>query len=221
MAFRYLSDGFQVSAWNLLLTNQLPFKLIYVDFCPMTETMVSQNQDYELVKKFLQGDESSFNKLVYRYQQKIYWHARRMTGNHLDADEIVQEVLIVMYNKLGTFRFNSSLYTWIYRITATRSLNYLKKKNLRRFFSTDSEEAVSVREKSDIIKNIEDKEKTEKIAKLLQKLPAKQRQVFIFRNMDELSYEEISEITGTSTGALKASYFHAVKKITEFINEDE
>jgi RNA polymerase sigma factor (sigma-70 family) len=221
MAFRYLSDGFQVSAWNLLLTNQLPFKLIYVDFCPMTETMVSQNQDYELVKKFLQGDESSFNKLVYRYQQKIYWHARRMTGNHLDADEIVQEVLIVMYNKLGTFRFNSSLYTWIYRITATRSLNYLKKKNLRRFFSTDSEEAVSVREKSDIIKNIEDKEKTEKIAKLLQKLPAKQRQVFIFRNMDELSYDEISEITGTSAGALKASYFHAVKKITEFINEDE
>jgi len=71
--------------------------------------MISQNnQDYELVKKFLEGDESSFNLLVRKYQQKIYWHARRMTGNHLDSDEIVQEVLIVLYRKLNTFKFNSS-----------------------------------------------------------------------------------------------------------------
>jgi RNA polymerase sigma factor (sigma-70 family) len=187
----------------------------------MNEIMISQNdQDYELVKKFLDGDESSFNKLVYRYQQKIYWHARRMTGNHLDADEIVQEVLMVLYKKLATFKFNSSLYTWIYRITATRSINYLKKQNLRKFFSTDSEEAISLRETSDIIKNFDDKERTDNIFKLLQKLPAKQREVFIFRNMDELSYEEISEITGTSTGALKASYFHAVKKIMDMMDEN-
>jgi RNA polymerase sigma factor (sigma-70 family) len=187
----------------------------------MREVMISQNdQDFELVRKFLEGDESSFNKLVHRYQQRIYWHARRMTGNHLDADEIVQEVLMVLYSKLKTFKFNSSLYTWIYRITSTRSINFLRKKNLRTFFSTDSEEAAVLREKSDIIKNIEDKEKTDRVMKYLQKLPAKQREVFIFRNMDELSYDEISEITGTSTGALKANYFHAVKKITEYMDEE-
>jgi RNA polymerase sigma factor (sigma-70 family) len=188
----------------------------------MAETMISSNdQDNELIKNFLDGNEASFNKLVHRYQQRIYWHARRMTGNHLDADEIVQEVLLVIYNKLGSFKYNSSLYTWIYRITATRSINFLKKKNIRKFFSTDSEEAVSLREDTDIIKNIEDKEKTGRVMKLLQKLPAKQREVFIFRNLDELSYDEISEITGTSVGALKASYFHALKKINDMINENE
>jgi RNA polymerase sigma factor (sigma-70 family) len=187
----------------------------------MTEVMISKNdQDNELIEKFLNGDESSFNILVRRYQQRIYWHARRMAGSHLDADEIVQEVLLVLYSKLKTFKFNSSLYTWIYRITATRSINYLRKKNLRKYFSIDSEEAISLRDNSDIIKNIEDKERTDKILKHLQKLPARQREVFIFRNMDELSYDEISEITGTSVGALKASYFHAVKKITEFMDEE-
>lgn len=184
--------------------------------------MISNNdEDYALVKNFLQGDESSFNRLVNKYQQRIYWHARRMSGNHLDADEIVQEVLLVLYKKLDTFRFNSSLYTWIYRITSTRSLNFLKKKNLRKYFSTDSDEAINTGKDSDIIKDIELREKAENVLKLLQKLPSRQREVFIFRNIDEMSYDEISEITGTSTGALKASYFHAVKKITEMMDKYE
>jgi RNA polymerase sigma-70 factor, ECF subfamily len=182
--------------------------------------MQSQNnQDYELVEKFLRGDESSFNKLVNKYQQKIYWHARRMTGNHPDADEIVQEVLMVLYRKLNTFRFKSSLYTWIYRITSTRSINYLRRKKIRSFLPTDSSEASMLREGSDILKNFEDREKIESVMKHLQKLPPKQREIFIFRNFEELSYEEISEITGKSTGTLKANYFHAVKKITEALEE--
>jgi RNA polymerase sigma factor (sigma-70 family) len=178
------------------------------------------NQDYELVENFLNGDENSFNKLVQKYQQKIYWHARRMTGNHLDADEVVQEVLLVLYRKLNTFKFNSALYTWIYRIVSTRSINYIKKKNLKKFFSLESGEARSIRDRSDIVMNLEHKEKLDKVHSLLKKLPAKQREVFIFRNFDELSYDEISEITGTSTGALKASYFHALKKITEMVEND-
>ena len=92
------------------------------------------NNDFDLIKKFVEGDESSFNRLAIKYQEKIYWHARRMTGNHLDADEIVQEVLIVLYNKLKTFEFKSSLYTWIFTITNTRSINYLKKKTKPEFW---------------------------------------------------------------------------------------
>ena len=84
--------------------------------------MNALNNDFELAKNFLNGDESAFNRLAVKYQEKIYWHARRMTGNHLDADEIVQEVLIVLYKKLNTFEFKSSLYTWIYTITNTRSI---------------------------------------------------------------------------------------------------
>ncbi len=83
---------------------------------------------FQLIKDFLNGDEGAFNKIVNKYKDRIYWHARRMTGNHLDADEIVQEVLLVMYKSLKDFQYKSSLYTWIYRITSTRTINYLKEK---------------------------------------------------------------------------------------------
>ncbi|MFO7445778.1 MAG: RNA polymerase sigma factor [Ignavibacteriaceae bacterium] len=181
----------------------------------MTEAI----NDFELIKQFLNGSEAAFNKIVIKYQDKIYWHARRMTGNHLDADEIVQEVLLVMYNKLKTFQFKSSLYTWIYRITSTRSINLLRKNQVKRFFSIEESEAAGLRTSTDIIKNIEDKEKVDRINKALQKLPAKQREVFIMRTYEELSYDEISEITGKSVGGLKANYFHAVNKLTELVKK--
>ena len=177
------------------------------------------NNDYELTKSFLNGDESAFNRLAVKYQEKIYWHARRMTGNHLDADEIVQEVLMVLYNKLKTFEFKSSLYTWIYTITNTRSINYLKKKKLRSFFSLD--DIINKKfEQKDVIDNLESKQKIEKIEKALQKIPVKQREVFIMRNFDELSYEEISQITGKNVGTLKANHFHALNKIKELVKYD-
>ena len=178
------------------------------------------NNDFELIKSFIDGDESAFNRLAVKYQERIYWHARRMTGNHLDADEIVQEVLMVLYNKLKTFEFKSSLYTWIYTITNTRSINYLKKKSLRSFFSLDE---ISNRkfEQKDVIDDIESKQKIEKIESAMQKLPVKQREVFIMRNFDEMSYEEISQITGKNVGTLKANYFHALNKIKELVKYDK
>ena len=176
--------------------------------------MHEANTDFALIKDFVNGNESAFNRLAVKYQDKIYWHARRMTGNHLDADEIVQEVLLVLYNKLKTFEFKSSLYTWIYTITNTRSINYLKKKNLKSFFSLD-DILNNKSESKDVIDNLEDKQKLEIIERVLLKLPVKQREVFIMRNYDELSYEEIAGITGKSLGALKANYFHALNKIKE------
>jgi RNA polymerase sigma-70 factor, ECF subfamily len=182
--------------------------------------MNSNEDDYTLVKKFLEGDESSFNRIVHKYQQKIYWHARRMTGGHYDADEVVQEVLMVIYNKLGAFKFQSALYTWIYRITSTRSLNYIRKKKVKSFFSLEDKEAALVKG-DDMIIDMDNKEKLAVIEKYLQKLPAKQREIFIFRNFDELSYEEISKITGKSVGGLKANYFQAVKKMTEMVSKND
>lgn len=183
--------------------------------------MTDTNNDFELVKSFIDGNESSFNKIVLKYQDKIYWHARRMTGNHLDADEVVQEVLMVLYTKMKSFKFKSSLYTWIYRITATRSINYLRKRNLRQIFSIDEPESRQLSSNEDIINNIEQKEKFGILEKVLQKLPTKQREVFIFRNFEELSYEEIAQITGNTIGGLKANYFHAMKKITELMRNEE
>lgn len=183
--------------------------------------MAVKNEDFELVKSFIDGSESAFNRIVIKYQQKIYWHARRMTGNHLDADEVVQEVLIVLFNKLKDFKFQSSLYTWIYRITATRSINFLKKRSIKEIFSIEDKVPGTMKSSEDIINDIEVKEKYHKLESALQKIPAKQREVFVLRNMDEMSYEEISEITGKSVGGLKANYFHAVKKLMELMKENE
>jgi len=183
--------------------------------------MPEEISDYDLVRGFLNGDEASFNKIINKYKHRIYWHARRMTGNHLDADEVVQEVLIVMYKKLKDFKSKSSLYTWIYRIVSTRSLNYLRKRSLKNIFSLDDLSNLQVKSKEDIVNDFEVKEKLMKIDKLLQKLPVKQREIFILRNYDELSYEEISEVTGKSIGGLKANYFHAINKIMELVKENE
>jgi RNA polymerase sigma-70 factor, ECF subfamily len=177
--------------------------------------------DYDLVRGFLNGDEASFNKIINKYKQKIYWHARRMTGNHLDADEVVQEVLLVMYNKLKDFQYKSSLYTWIFRIVSTRSLNYIRKRSLRRVFSFDDSSKDMLSSNGDFANNMEMREKLKIIDMLLQKLPVKQREIFIMRNYDELSYEEISKLTGKSIGGLKANYFHGVNKILELMKDYE
>jgi RNA polymerase sigma-70 factor (ECF subfamily) len=182
---------------------------------------MAQDKDFELVKEFTAGNEAAFNTLVGKYQQRIYWHARRMVGDHLEADEVTQEVLIVLYKKLKTFKFNSNLFTWIYRITSNLSINHLRKNSVRKFLRIDDE---SVRElksnNSDLVNDIENKEKLNKLDNVLNKLPVKQREVFILRNFEELSYEEISEITGKSVGGLKANYFHALKKVTELMENE-
>ncbi len=183
--------------------------------------MVEQNPDSELIKKFIDGDESSFNKIINKYKDKIYWHARRMTGNHLDADEIVQEVLLVIYKNLKNFQFKSSLYTWIYKITSTRSLNFLKRRKIKELLSLEDQSEKLQQSSSDILDNIEIKEKLAKIYEVLQKLPAKQREIFILRNYENLSYKEIAEITGKSIGALKSNYFHSANKIIEKMKKYE
>lgn len=180
-----------------------------------------KTDDHQLVRDFLSGNEQSFNILAGKYHERIYWHARKMLGDHDDAHDIVQQVLLVMHSKLKTFNFSSALYTWIYKITATRSLNLIKKKKLKRIFSFSSDEAVDNYGYENIIENIETKERFLRMEKHLNSLPVKQRQVFVMRNYDDLHYEEISKITGKSIGALKANYFHAFRKMKELMEKDE
>jgi RNA polymerase sigma-70 factor (ECF subfamily) len=174
-------------------------------------------EERELIERAKTGEHYAFNMLAKRYIDRIYWHAIRMLGNHADADEVTQEVLIVIYNKISKFNFESSLYTWIYKITTTRCLNYIKKRSIINFFSFDSFEDIGDNGcfENNLIEDIENKEKIKNIEKVLQTLPAKQRQVFILRHYDGLSYEEISEITGKKIGTLKANYFHALNKLIE------
>ena len=182
--------------------------------------MNSNTEDYELIQDFLSGNEQSFNILARKYQEKVYWHARRMLGDHDDAHEIVQQVLLVMHSKLNTFNFSSSIYTWIYKITSTRSLNLFKKRKLKRYFTFSENKNFENIGHENIIADIEAREKFNKMEKLLLKLPSKQREIFVMRNYDDLSYEEISTITGKSKGALKANYFHAFRKMKELMEKD-
>jgi RNA polymerase sigma-70 factor (ECF subfamily) len=175
-------------------------------------------EDKELINKFLSGDRYAFEQLIKKYQKNIYWHARRMTGEHMDADEITQEVILTIYNKMDTFKFESEFSTWIYRITSNKTLNYLRKEKVRNFLNLD---LIQKKDSYDIVKNIEDKEKLENLNTILSNISDKQKEVFILRHFNGLNYKEIAKITGKSIGTLKANYFHAIKKIMEKIKNEK
>jgi RNA polymerase sigma factor (sigma-70 family) len=178
-------------------------------------------EDKELLEKFFNEDSRNyaFNLLVRKYQQRVYGHIRKMVIDHDDSNDLTQEVFIKVWKHLPSFREDSQLFTWIYRIATNECLNFLKKKKLRYFLPIhDVEKELSKKlESSDFI----DGDAIQiKLQKALLKLPEKQRLVFNMKYYEDMKYEEISEVLGTSVGALKASYHLAVKKIEEFINED-
>ena len=157
-----------------------------------------------------------FNLLVRKYQEQVYMHIRRLVINHADADDIVQDTFVKVWENLNNFRAESNLYTWIYRIATNEALTFLKKKKRKYSFT-------AIDYYSTLAKTLEDDNyyNGDEIQLLLQKalltLPDKQRLVFNMKYYDELKYEEISDIVGTSVGALKASYHIATKKIEKFI----
>ena len=177
-------------------------------------------EDKEILSKFLNPDSRNlaFNQLVRKYQQKVYWHIRKMVIDHDDADDLTQEVFIKIWKNLESFRQDAQLYTWIYRIATNECLNFLSSKR-RKFFLPINDVAAELTEKLETSPDIEADEIQKKLQKALIQLPDKQRLVFNMRYYDDLKYEDISEILGTSVGALKASYHHAVKKIEDFLKE--
>jgi len=160
-----------------------------------------------------------FNLLVRDYQERVYWHIRKMVIDHDEADDIVQDTFIKVWKNLDKFREDSSLYTWIYKIATNECLNFLSKKK-RRFFLPLNDVSKELSTKIDSGSHIGGDEIQMKLQKALIKLPDKQRMVFNMKYFDEMKFEQISEITGTSVGALKASYHHAVKKVEVFLNGD-
>lgn len=177
-------------------------------------------EDKELLAKIKNPDTRNygFNMLVRSYQQRVYWHVRKMVIDHDDADDLTQEVFIKIHRYIDTFREDSQLFTWIYRIATNECLTFLEKKK-RRFFLPIGDVEGELSAKVDSSANISGDEIQKKLQKALLKLPDKQRIVFNMKYFEDLSYEQMSEITTTSVGALKASYHHAVKKIEEFLTQ--
>ncbi|RNI29062.1 RNA polymerase sigma factor [Rufibacter latericius] len=178
-------------------------------------------EDKEILEKFQHPDSRNlaFNQLVRKYQQKVYWHVRKMVIDHDDADDLTQEVFVKVWTHLENFRKDSQLYTWIYRIATNECLNFLSAKK-KRFFLPIHDVAAELSEKLDSTDALSGDEIQLKLQKALLRLPDKQRLVFNMKYFDEMKYEEISEILGTSVGALKASYHIAVKKIEEYLKKD-
>ncbi|WP_247232200.1 RNA polymerase sigma factor [Telluribacter sp. SYSU D00476] len=160
---------------------------------------------------------NAFNQLVRKYQQKVYWLVRKMVVDHDDANDITQEVFIKAWTALENFRGDAKLYTWLYRIASNEAINFLNKKR-RRFFVPIHDVEGELTEKLESDPVVSGDEVQLKLQKAILKLPEKQRLVFNLKYYEDLPYEEISEITGTSVGALKASYHWAVKKIEDFLN---
>ena len=185
----------------------------------MTEIKLT---DSEILARFSVPEtrNAAFNYLVKTYQQKVYWHIRKMVIDHDDADDLTQDTFIKVWKALDNFKGDSQLFTWIYRIATNECLNHLAKKK-RRFFLPINDISEELSNKIDDSNLISGDEIQLKLQKALLILPDKQRLVFNMKYYDEMKYEEIADITGTSVGALKASYHLAVKKVEEHLKKSE
>ena len=180
--------------------------------------MSVQVDDAEILSKF--QDEKTrneaFNLLLKKYQQKIYWHIRRMVIDHDDADDIAQDVFIKVWKNLLGFRNDAQLYTWMYRIATNECITFLNKKKAKNNISLD-EVDYSLADTLTDSSYFDGDKAQRKLQEALLTLPEKQKLVFNMKYYDEMKYEEISEVLGTSVGALKASFHLAVKKIETYL----
>lgn len=174
--------------------------------------------DITLIQQFKQPDlkEKAFTAIVKKYQEKLYWHIRRLVITHDDANDVMQNLFIKVWNGLNNFREDSKLYTWLYRIATNECLTFLDKQKKKSVIDiTEIEDSLSNKIKAE--NNFNSNQLEWKLQLAIQQLPEKQRAVFTLRYYDEMPYEEMSKILDTSEGALKASYHHAAKKVEEFI----
>ena len=175
-------------------------------------------QDTELLLQFRvpETKERAFTAIIKKYQEKLYWHIRRMVVEHDDANDVLQNVFIRVWNGLENFREDSQLYTWLYRIATNECLSYLEQQKRKSALSFDEMES-GLSNKIVADKYFDPNKLEWKLQLAIQQLPEKQRVVFTLRYYDEMPYEEMSRVLDTSEGALKASYHHAVKKIEDYI----
>ena len=152
------------------------------------------------------------------YGERLYWHVRHFVCNHEDTDDLLQDIFLKVWDGLPSFRTESRLYTWLYRIATNETLNFLQKRRIRAALQFESLTR-EMEEKVDEDPWMNGDELQRSLMKAVQKLPQKQKTVFTMRWIEDMSYEDISEILGTSVGALKASYHFAVEKLKAELGE--
>lgn len=176
--------------------------------------------EQDLIKR-LQNETTrrkAFEELVSRYSSKLYWQIRHLVVDHDDTDDVLQNVFIKAWNSIGSFKGDSQLYTWLYRIAYNESLTFLSRKKATLSID-DLDDGIANRLESD--EYYDGDETQQLLQQAIATLPEKQRAVFTMKYYEDMKYEDMAKITGTSVGALKASFFHAVQKITAFVKSKE
>ena len=180
--------------------------------------MAVTQDDRALLALYRQPDtrEKGFTAIIQKYQERLYWHIRRLVIDHEDANDVLQNVFIKVWKNLEGFREDAQLFTWLYKIATNECLTFLEQQKRKSAVSlSDIETGLSNKLRAD---SQFDANKLEwKLQKAILSLPEKQRVVFNLRYYDEMPYEEMSRVLDTSEGALKASYHHAARKIEEYI----
>ncbi len=160
--------------------------------------------------------EAAFTMMVEHFKEQLYWQIRRMVVSHDDADDVLQNTFIKAWTGIDNFRGEARLSTWLFRIANNETLNFIERR--RQSMSLDDDAAVGVAARLESDPYFDGDETARQLQDAIQRLPAKQRQVFLMKYFDDMKYEEMSSLLGTSVGALKASYHHAVKKISDFFH---
>lgn len=183
--------------------------------------MTQKDYNEEIIIEELRNEDTrqrAFNKVMRHYTQPLYWQIRRMVIDHENTNDILQETFIKAWVNINHFRGDAKLSTWLYKIAINESITFLNKERNKHTSSIDDEDSF-------LINNLQADEWFDgddlqyELQKAINRLPEKQRLVFNMRYFDEMKYEDMSEILGTSVGALKASYHHASKKIEDFFSE--
>ena len=183
--------------------------------------MTSKEYNEEIIIEELRNEDTrqrAFNKVMRHYSQPLYWQIRRMVIDHENTNDILQETFIKAWININHFRGDAKLSTWLYKIAINESITFLNKERNKQTTSIDDEDSF-------LINNLQADDWFDgndlqlELQKAINRLPEKQRLVFNMRYIEEMKYEDMSEILGTSVGALKASYHHAAKKIEEFFSE--
>jgi len=184
------------------------------------DSQVTEDPDFDLIKRFLTGEEEAFNRLVLSYQNRVYGLCFRLTGNLDEAEEVAQEIFITVYKSLKNFRGDSRFSTWLYRITVNHCKNRMKYLGRRGYFTSESvdqpvevengEVARQIRsEDMDALSQMERKEVQKLVQDKIQELDEEHREVILLRDMEGLSYEEIAEILGLPEGTVKSRIHRA------------
>jgi RNA polymerase sigma-70 factor (ECF subfamily) len=183
--------------------------------------MTSKEYNEEIIIEELRNEDTrqrAFNKVMRHYSQPLYWQIRRMVIDHENTNDILQETFIKAWININHFRGDAKLSTWLYKIAINESITFLSKERNKQTTSIDDEDSF-------LINNLQADDWFDgndlqlELQKAINRLPEKQRLVFNMRYFDEMKYEDMSEVLGTSVGALKASYHHAAKKIEDFFSE--